>query len=168
MLGENSTVWGDPFYGLSAQIKLLCLFSSKQTFLNLRCSGSVRWFRSPVTCTHGFAHALCFFKVKTINNLLAKCFLCCTKTCLSEFLPSSEDFGFYSTWAELLLCMIRSSWVLFFLLLFFPFLFPLEMIYLKELNTLSVSERNVSFQTYLDCCYSHLLLYNWRLKLIKP
>lgn len=121
MLGENSTVWGDPFYGLSAQIKLLCLFSSKQTFLNLRCSGSVRWFRSPVTCTHGFAHALCFFKVKTINNLLAKCFLCCTKTCLSEFLPSSEDFGFYSTWAELLLCMIRSSWVLFFFIIIFSF-----------------------------------------------
>lgn len=42
VLGENSTVWGDPFYGLSAQIELLCLFSSKQTFLNLGCSGSVR------------------------------------------------------------------------------------------------------------------------------
>lgn len=100
-------VLGKPFCWLSSQINLVWLFNSKLTFLKVGCCGSVRWFRPSVTCTCCFAHTL-FFKVETINSLVSKCFLYCTKTYLSGIFLSSEDFGFWSTWEKLFLFIINS------------------------------------------------------------
>lgn len=127
--GENSASIGAAFYVLSSRVKLLCLFNSRLTFLNVGCCDSVRKFRCPVTCTWGFfAHAL-FFKVETINNLVSKCFWCCTKICLSGIFSLLSILAFVLQEKNFLLFMIGFS----FFMLSFPF--PLEVIYLRKLNT---------------------------------
>lgn len=57
--GENNTSIGATLLWVKPQIKLLCLFNSKLTFLRVGCCNSVRLFRSPVTCTYFFC--TCFF-----------------------------------------------------------------------------------------------------------
>lgn len=154
-------VLGQPFYGLCSQLKLLYLFNSRLTFFQVHCCDSVTQFRSLVTWTWLFAHAL-FFKAETINNLVPKFFFCCTKTCLSGIFFSSEDFGFCSTKKIFFFFFKLFFWLVY--LFFFNFIlcgvfFPLrggtfkETEYLKcfwEESTISNVPRLMLIAT---CCY---------------